>query len=192
MTEYQERPTKIGRSTLDGISPGRGKIQLRLGLKNGSEELILNLQNVYYLPKSLYNLVSLGLLNDNGIYYDNKNETLYEVNTRQTLAHVQRWRNSYLLKPLNLSDGAVNILRVDDSTYQWPTNILHTMANSSHSTTLTTWHKRLGHTNFTSLKTFLRGLEIPFVDDSKNYICDSCNKVKATKVYNREPQRRAQ
>ena len=96
------------------------------------------------------------------------------------------------MKPLNLSDGAVKILRVDELTYQWPTNILHTTASSSTVPTLTTWHKRLGHTNFSSLKAFLRRLEIPFVDDSKDYICDSCYRAKATKVYNREPQKRAQ
>lgn len=192
MTEYRERPTKIGGSTSDGISPGRGKIQLRLSLKDGSEGLILNFQNVYYLPKSPCNLVSLGLLNDSGIYHDNENETLYEVKTRQTLAQAQRWKNSYLLKPLNLSDGAVKILRVDDLTYQWPTNILHIAASSSTVPTLITWHKRLGHINFSSLKAFLRRLEIPFVDDSKDYICDSCYRAKATKVYNREPQKRAQ
>lgn len=118
MTEYRERPTKINGSTSDGISSGRGKIRLGLGLKDGSERLILNLRNVYYLPKSPCNLVSLGLFNDSGIYHENENETLYEVNTRQTLAQTQRWRNSYLLKPLNLSDGAINLLRVDDLTYQ--------------------------------------------------------------------------
>ena len=93
-----EQPTKIGGSISDGISPGRGKIRLRLSLKDGSEGLILNLQNIYYLPKSPCNLVSLGLLNDSGIYHDNENKTLYEVNTRQTLAQAQRWGNSYLLK----------------------------------------------------------------------------------------------
>lgn len=165
---------------------------MRLGLKDGSEGLILNLQNVYYLPKSPCNLVSLGLLNDSGIYCDNESETLYEISTRRTLAQAQRWRNSYLLEPLNLSDGAVKILRVDDLTYRWPTNILHTTASSSTVPTLTTWHKRLGHTNFSSLKAFLRRLKIPFADDSKDYICDSCYRAKATKVYNREPQKRAQ
>ena len=58
--------------------------------------------------------------------------------------------------------------------------------------TLITWHKRLGHTNFSSLKAFLHYFEILFVDNSKDYICDSCYKAKATKVYNRAPQKCAQ
>ncbi len=62
-------------STSDGSSPGRGKIRLRLGLEDDSEGVILNLRNVYYLPSSPCNLVSLGLLNDSGIFHDNRNET---------------------------------------------------------------------------------------------------------------------
>ena len=150
-----------------------------------------HLQNVYHLPYSPCNLVSLGLLNNSGIYHDNENETLYEVKTRQVLAQAQRWRNSYLLRPLNLSDGAVNLLRVDSSTYQ-PPNILQTTANSSSTYSLSTWHKRLGHINFPSLKTFLRRLGIAFNDDSNGHLCDSCQRAKAAKVYNREPQKRAQ
>ena len=117
MTEYREWPTKIGEYMLDEVFPGREKIRLRLAPNDGFEELILNLQNVYYLPNSLCNLVSLGLLNNSGIYHDNKNETLYQVQTRQRLAQAQRWRNSYLLKPLNLSNRAKNLLRVDELTY---------------------------------------------------------------------------
>lgn len=183
---------KIGGSISDGVSSRRRKIWLRFGFKDSSERSRLNLQNLYYLPKSPCNLISFGLLNDSDIYHDNKNEMLYEVNTRQTLAHAQRQKNSYLLKPLNLSDGAVNILRVDDSTYQQVTNILHIMANFLLSTTLTTWHKRLSHTNFIAFRIFLYCLKIPFVNDSKNYICDSCKKAKTTKVYNCESQKCAQ
>lgn len=154
---------------------------------DGTEGLVLNLRNVYYLPNSPCNLVSLGLLNDSGIFHDNENETLFQVESRQILAQAQRWRNSYLLRPLNLSD---NLLRIDDQTYRSPHVFQNTMTPAT--TTLTTWHKRLGHTNFFSLKTFLRHLDITYVDDSKDYICDSCQRAKATKVYNRQPQSRAQ
>ncbi len=192
MTEYRTHPTRIGGSTSDGISPGRGKIRLRLALKAGSEGLILNLHNVFYLPNSPCNLLSLGLLSNSGIYHDNENETLYEIHTRQVLAQAQRWRNSYLLKPLNLSDGAVNLLRVHNSTYQEPLSILHTASSPASILPLSVWHKRLGHTNFPFLKTFLHRLNISFSDDSNGYICDSCQRAKVTKVYNREPQKRAQ
>ena len=64
---------------------GRGRVRFRLALKDGLKSLILNLRNVYYLLNSVCNLVSLGLLNDSGIFHDNKNETLYQVKSRQTL-----------------------------------------------------------------------------------------------------------
>ena len=73
----------------DGVFLGREKIQLRLTLNDGSERLILNLQNVYYLPTSPCNLVSFGFLNDSDIYYDNENEILYQVQTRQILVLAQ-------------------------------------------------------------------------------------------------------
>ena len=120
MTEYQEQPTKIGRSTSDRISPSREKIRLRLGLKNGLEGLVLNLNNVYYLLYSPCNLISLELLNNSGIYHNNENKTLYKVKTRQIFAQIQRWKKNYLLKLLNLFDNAVNLLKVDSSTYQPP------------------------------------------------------------------------
>lgn len=54
------------------------------------------------------------------------------------------------------------------------------------------WHQRLGHLNFSSLKQHLRKLEIDYLDDSERHVCDSCQRAKATKIYNRhEPQKRA-
>lgn len=90
MTDYLEKPTKIGGFTSDGISPGRGKVRLRLSLQDGCEGVILDLKNVYFLPSSPSNLVSLGLLNDHHVFHNNENETLYDRNTKQVLAHAQR------------------------------------------------------------------------------------------------------
>lgn len=90
MTEYQDHPMSVGGSTSSGISSGRGKVRLCLGLEDNSEGLILNLRNVYYLPNSPCNLVSLGLLNDSGIYYDNEHENLYHVSSKQVLTQARR------------------------------------------------------------------------------------------------------
>ena len=175
MMEYQERPTKVGGSTSDGMLPGRRKICLRLGLEDNSEGLILNFQNVYYLPNSFYNLVSLGLLNNSGIFYNNKLENLYQITSKRVLAQAKRWRNSYLLRPLNLSNGAVHLLRVDANTWQWPPRILQSSTTSfSAPLPLSIWHKHLGHSNFSLLKTYLNRLNIKFNDDSDGYICDKC------------------
>lgn len=71
MTDYTEKPTKVGGSTADGMSPGRGTVRVKLALEGGSKGVTLNLRNVFYLPNSLSNQVSLSLLNDAGVYYDN-------------------------------------------------------------------------------------------------------------------------
>lgn len=152
---------------------GEERFDSGLGLEDNSEGLILNLRNFYYLPNSPCNLVSLGLLNDSGIYHDNEHETLYQVKSKKVLAQARRWRNSYLLKPLNLSDGAVRLLKTSDGDYQWPAHALQSVSLSS-TLPLSTWHKRLGHSNFSSLKSYLNRLDIAYVDDSDGYICDSC------------------
>lgn len=190
MTEYRERPTGVGGSTSNGTSPGRGKIRLRLALENDSEGLILDLNDVYYLPNSPCNLVSLARLNDSDIYHNNENEMLYHLKTRRVLAQAKRWKNSYLLKPLNLSDAAVQLLRTDDDTYQGPMVCQTSITNAK--LPLTTWHKRLGHLSFPSLQKHLQTLEIPFLEDARSFVCDSCQRAKATKIYNRTPQKRSE
>lgn len=107
MIDYQELLTHIGGSISNGISPGRGKVKLYLSLKDGSKGLVLNLLDTFYLPNSPCNLVSLACLNNSRIFYNNKNKNLYHIKTRQILAQVPRWNNSYLLQPLNLSDSIV-------------------------------------------------------------------------------------
>lgn len=136
MTEYRELPTRVGGSTSNGVSPGRGKVKLRPPLKDGSEGLILNLVDAFYLPNSPCSLVSLGCLDDSGIYYNNADKNLDHIKSRQVLAQVLLLNNSYLLIPLNLSDN----------NYKWPPGVLRT-SSSSRPLSLTTWHKRLGHVN---------------------------------------------
>lgn len=191
MTDYYEQPTNVGGSTSEGISPGRGKVRLRLSQKDGSEGVILNLSDVYFLPHSPSNLVSLGRLNSNHIFHDNENETLYHVKTRKILAHAQRWKNSYLLTPLNLTDSAVQLVATnEENTFTCPKPLVN--RTSDVKLPFTVWHRRLGHLNFRVLKNYLQRLNIDFLDDSENRVCDSCHRAKATKVYNcHEPQKRA-
>lgn len=192
MTEYRELPTRIGGSTSNGVSPGRGKVKLRLSLKDGSEGLVLNLVDTFYLPNSPCNLVSLARLNNSGIFHNNKDENLYHVKTRQVLAQAPRWNKSYLLRPLNLSDSAVHLTHVVKDNYEWPQGVFRT-SSSNRSLSLTTWHKRLGHLNIPSVKQHLNRLKIEYIDDSRDFeFCDSCQRAKATKIYNRNrPQERA-
>ena len=114
MTDFKENPTKVGGSTSDGISPGRGKVKIRLALQDGKEGLVLALTNVFYLPHSLSNLVSLGLQNDAGIFHHNEDQALYDLETRKTLAFAERYKTSFLLHPLNLLAAAICLLRNND------------------------------------------------------------------------------
>lgn len=74
--KYQGLLIKIGGSTSDRVFLAKKKLQFWLTLQDELESLILNLQNIYYLSNSLYNLISFNLFNDSGIFYDNKNETV--------------------------------------------------------------------------------------------------------------------
>lgn len=141
VTDFTENLTRVGGSTSDGISPGRGTVKIRLAMEDGNEGLILNLRTVFYLPNSLSNLVSLGLLNDAGIYYDNENQSLYNGISRRPLAFAQRWKTSFLLHPLNLFVSAANLLRIDDDVYQDTEPRIHQMQIDK--LPLTTWHQWL-------------------------------------------------
>lgn len=77
MKKYQEHLIKVDRSIFNGVLLGRRKIQLRLSLEDDLKNLILNLQNVYYLLNSFCNLVNLGFFNNNGYYHDNEYKNLY-------------------------------------------------------------------------------------------------------------------
>ncbi len=90
MTEFYDKLTRIVGSTSDGVSPGRGKVRLCLSQKDGTEGVILNLKDVFFLPSSPYNLVSLALLNNHKIFYDNENETLYDLETKEVLVQAKQ------------------------------------------------------------------------------------------------------
>lgn len=182
------KTTKVGGSTSDGISPaGWGKVKIRLALKDGTEGLILTLTNVFYLRNSPSNLVSLGLLNDAD--HHNEDQTLYDLESRKTLAFAERYKTSFLLHPLNLSAAAVNLLRNNQVYERNGPGINQTQIGKL---PLTLWHQRLGHLNLASLRKHLTRHNIEFVNDAEGFVCDSCERAKATKQYNRTPQRRAE
>ncbi len=89
MTKFYDKPTRIGGSISDGVSPGRGKVRLRLSQKDGTEGVILNLKDVFFPPSSPCNLVSLALLNNHKIFHDNENETLHDLETKEVFAQAK-------------------------------------------------------------------------------------------------------
>ena len=187
MTDFAERPTRVGGSTSDGVSPGRGTVQIRLVLEDGSERIILNLWNVFYLPNSPSNLISLSLLNDADIYSGNKQQVLYNKASWKPLAFAQRWERSFFLHPLNLSVSAVNLLKAENDLYQDTGPKVHQTQSDKHP--LTVWHKRFGHLNFPALRRHLAHQNICYTNDQS--VCDSYERAKATKHYTRTPQERA-
>lgn len=92
-----------------------------------------------------------------------------------------------MLKPLNLSDSAMYLLRVDVNTYR-PFNALQ-ISTSSFSLSFSNWYKRLSHLNFLLLKIHLNWLNIKYENNSYDYICDGCLWVKVTKSYNCDSQK---
>lgn len=57
---------------------------------------------------------------------------------------------------------------------------------------LSTWHRRFGHLNFRTLRQYLRTFGISFFNEPDETVCDSCQRAKGIKIYNREPQKRAE
>lgn len=191
MKEYYDKLIKIDGSTSNRFLPRKRKIRLRLSLEDRSKGLILNLQNFYYLLSSLYNLVSLELLNNNRILDDNENKTLYQLKSKKVLAQTKKQRNSYLLKPLNLSDKAIFLVKINNKMYEWPPQTFFSSLTSQIPLFITIWHNRFDYTNFTSLKKYLNRLKVDYVDNSESYICNSCQYAKKTKIYNWDPQKRS-
>lgn len=60
--------TPLLRVTSKGISPGWGIVVLLFVLKNGQKEAILSMAYVFYIPKSLTDLISFAKLNNIGLY----------------------------------------------------------------------------------------------------------------------------
>lgn len=111
MNDFKRNLTKVGRSNLDGISPGREKIKIRFALKNWMERLVLILTNVFYLPNSSFNFDRLNLLNDAVIYHYNEDQIIYDLKIHKIFVFVERYNTNFLLYLSNLSAAAVNPLK---------------------------------------------------------------------------------
>lgn len=185
MINFTKNPTKIERSTLYGISLGREKIKIRLALKNRTEGLILPLTNVFYLPNSLSNHVSLGLLNNAEIYHHNRDQILYNLEIQKTLAFAKQYKTSFFLHPLNQSAIDVNLLKNSEIYKEETLNMNQTKDEKLF---LICWYQYLGHLNFTLLKKYFANHNIASIDDTIGYVYDSYEKAKATKQYNQTPQ----
>lgn len=69
---FKENLIKVRVSTSNGILLGRKKV-IGLALQDRIEKLVLTSTNVFYLFFNPSNLMSLGILNNMGIFYYNEN-----------------------------------------------------------------------------------------------------------------------
>lgn len=111
MSNFTENYTKVGGLTSNDILPSREKIKIRFALKDRIEGLVFIFINVFYCSNSLSNFVSLGLLNNAGIYYHNEDLILYDLKTQKTVTFAKQYKTSFFLYLLNLSVATVNFLK---------------------------------------------------------------------------------
>lgn len=90
MNDFTEKPTRIGRSTVNGMLLGPKTVWIKLALEKRSEEIILNLQDVFYLSNRSSNLINLNLLINAAILFDNKCHNLHNKASRKPLAFAQQ------------------------------------------------------------------------------------------------------
>jgi hypothetical protein len=161
------------------------------------------LTNVWYISQSPASLISQARLNDAGVYHDNETWILYDKITKQNIGYAPRWCFNFPVKLFNRStrpfihynDASKSQLAVDLAYYDAETyEMIDSTSNALLTATapsLTLWHKRLGHLNYHELRSYLQHAKIKFLDDWGESVCDSCERAKATKIYNRAPQERA-
>lgn len=77
-------------------SPGNESVRLPLAPEDELPGAILNLYDVWYIPKCLANLISQGKLNDAGVHYNDENWRLYENNSRKVIKYVFEINNCYV------------------------------------------------------------------------------------------------
>lgn len=75
--DYEKYNRRVIRSILDEVLFRKNRVYLKLELENESKNFILILYNVDYLSSNFCNLINSELLNNRGIYHDNKNQNLY-------------------------------------------------------------------------------------------------------------------
>ncbi len=111
MIDFIKNPIKIRGLTSNGILLGRRKVKIRFTLKDRIEGLVFILINIIYLLNSLSNLISLGFLNNAGIYYHNKDQILYNIEIQKTFTFAKQYKTSFFLYLLNLLAIAINLLK---------------------------------------------------------------------------------
>ena len=175
---------------MQGASPGWKTVTLLLAQKDGQLGAQLSMSRVLYIPQSPANLISLAKLNDIGLYWDNCTWALYDAKgTGNPVGYIPKWQQSWVFRlwTMDIEDIAVGITRIDEKTYQWPQDQLPKVLSlrSSSVEKLSLWHSRLGHLNFTTLRTYLKQLHINFLNNILgDFVCKPCELSKAKKRYN--------
>lgn len=110
MTNYFINSTRVEDSTLDSISLGHETVKIRLAKKYGSKKFILNFSNSFYFLINSFNLISLGLFHDAGIYHNNNNQIVQQALTKATCI--------YKLLEDQLFISSINFLRLSNKPFK--------------------------------------------------------------------------
>lgn len=113
MTNFAKKLIRIGRFISNRVSLNRKKIKRRHGKKNSSKNLVLTLNNIFYLLNSSSNFIRLHFFNDIGIYHHNNNQIFYNKKTQKTLIFTQKYKTSFFLPLLNLFLVTINLFKRD-------------------------------------------------------------------------------
>lgn len=124
--------------------------------------------------------MSLELLNNIGIFYDNKCQALYNKKSWRLLTFAQYWERSFFLHLLNNSDSVVNLLKVKNNIYMDKLPKFYQTQNTK--LLLIILYKYFGHLNFPALWKHLTQYDIYYKDNKSQY--NSCKRAKVIKHYN--------
>lgn len=152
-------------------------------MKDKIEEIRLNFCNFYYFVNSPLNLISFSLLNNTDIYYNNKQQALYDKAYQKPLTFTKQCNQNLFLHVLNLSILAVNLLKTKNDLYKDIKSKIYQTQNDK--LLLTVWHKQFDHLKFPILERYLAYLayhDIYYIDNK--YIYDIYEKTKRIKHNN--------
>ncbi|XP_075080527.1 putative mitochondrial protein AtMg00300 [Nicotiana tabacum] len=167
-SKHMTRSTKdfLSLKALQGrsVSFGNSNKGYILGVRRIEKSLSHSIENVYYVNRLKYNLLSISKICDKGnkAEFVSKTYTITNLVTGEVVLMVKRYKNIYVANFESLKNGDLSCLSVvDDDTKLW--------------------NMRLGHASFTLLnklvrKDLIHGLPKSSFKDHK--ICDVCVKGK--------------
>ena len=119
--------------------------------------------SMYYMFDSFVNLLSISALEKQNIHWN-------------TFDHVFRNRDVFVVWA-SLNENDLYAIMLQNS--QMTVLIIVSL------TSLFTWHRRLGHSNYSVFRIYFKSLQINYVNDVSDNHCDVCKQIKIKRKLNR-------